>query len=380
MFQIAQAIQDANQELNLVGQRVSTSDFLLYFHRANRYFNTHYKMPTAQRTKDYLLFNGVYEYEVPSDCLALIPFVRPYGLESPMFEHEDQQAFAYFKNGNKDAIKFDKENQVLIVNYTDGQTETISSLDEADDGVTQWVISGDGADLKSDGQIYVQGNGSLRFTVTANTGVTNLTTSTLPSTDISDYLDNGYFFVHIQNPSTTAISSLTLKVGNDASNYYNISATGLYRGGTIGYNWGQVGFDMSVKATVGNPDPTDITYIEISIANGALSGTFRLDNLILALPTYFQLPYYSIYNVKTAAGAYIERPTSTSDYILCPEGLSEAYEYKVLEYCAVEKIEDSGLANYFRNELRLKENKLKQQYPRLDRLNQTNWYKNGQTF
>lgn len=46
-FNVGQAIQDVSQELNIVGQKVSTADFLLFFNRTNKYFQTNYKMPTT---------------------------------------------------------------------------------------------------------------------------------------------------------------------------------------------------------------------------------------------------------------------------------------------------------------------------------------------
>lgn len=373
MFQINSAIQRCNQELNLVGQLVTDQDFILYAHRANRYYNTHYKMPTSQRTQDYLLFTGVYEYAIPTDMLAPIDWTRPYDEFTPKFDHYAQTPFAQFRTGNIDSVKFEKETQTLLVNLTGGTTSLINSMDDTDG----WSVSGTGSGLAQDKQYYVQGTASLKALVTP--GTFNFTKSDLDSFDVSEYIDAGFVFLSVYNPSSTPITSITIKWGSDASNYYQITSTTPYKGGTLGQGFNQVDFDLSTKSTVGTPNNVAMTYVDIAVVC-TVGGTFRLDNLFIALPYYFQLPYYSVYNVKTAAGAYIEIPTQTSDYILCPPGFDEAYEYKMLEYASIEKLEDNGLANYFRNEMRLKENKLKQQYPRLDTLKQTNWYRSSVRF
>lgn len=377
MFQLSQSIADCNNELNLVGQRVSTTDYLLYFHRANRYFNTHYKMPTTQRNQDYLVFTGVYEYPLPTDFLAQMPLERPYEIQTPKFDHTAEKAFVEYRHGQLTSIKFDKENQYLLINYEGGNKDLIDGMDTFDGNGT-WVVSDDGSNIASDSQYFTSGTGSIRFTVTPSAGYTTLTNTTLNDFYLDDYKDNGFVFLDLFNPNDTSVTSVRIRLGNNATNYYEMTATKRYNGQSIINSFGQIGFDLSTKTTVGSPADA-MNYCEIRITGGA-AGVYRVDNLMLALPYYFRLPYYSIYNVKTSTGTYLERPTSIDDYILCPNGFEEAYTYKVLEYAAVEKLEDNGLANYFKNELVLKENQLKTQYPRQNALIQSNWYHSSNRF
>lgn len=379
-FTISDAISDLQQESNTIGQRVSESDWLLFFHRANEYFNTNYKMPTSQRAADLLLFKGVYEYAVPSDFLGMFMPERPYDLLSPTFQHTSEKEFTHYIHGNLTGFKFNRETQYLLANYDAGDRVQLHTCNTYNEEGT-WAVSGDGASIATDEQIYTQGEGSVRATVTGATGSTVFTISDAPQTDIGDYLLNAWAFVDIYNPNDLQITSVELRIGSDASNYYSMTATTRKRGDNIMQGWGLVGFDMSTKTTTGTPTTSAIDYIRIAITHSvSASGTMRIDNVFISEAVYFQLPYYSKFNVKSAAGSYIQRPTATDDTMLCPTEANSAYAYKALEYAAMLKLEDPGLASYARGELLQKEMDLKAKYPKGEARSQTNWYKRSPKF
>lgn len=380
-FIVSDAVNEMQQELNLLGQTMANSDYFLFLNRAIQYFGSNYKLPTTERQSDLLLFTGVNEYPLPDDFAALGMPKRPYGMWSPNFAHETVREFVHWPYGFTTGLKFDRGSQYLVANMPDGSTLQVQDCDSLTDNGT-WAVSGDGSALALDGQIFEQGTGSLRFTVTPSTGTTVLTCTGLTyPIDMTDYLAQ-WAFLDPQGPSgmTSDVSSVELRLGSSASNYYAVTATARYRGDGISGGWGLAGFDLAAKATVGSPSAASISYVRIAIVHGTspdVAGTWRMDNVFLAKPTYFQLPYYGRYNVLGSDGSYKAKVTDLADTVLCPNGdeFTAAFTYKTLEIAAAIRLKETGLANYFRGELQPHEKYLKAKYPRQESRVQGQWYK-----
>lgn len=377
-------ISDANQELNLVGQRIANSDYLLFADRTRKYFYTSYKIPTTQRSSDLLLYPGVKEYPLPSDFIGAMELERPYALGSPNFNHTTERELTHWLHGNSTAFKFDRENQFMIVNYTGGSQINLATCQSLTDGET-WTIYGDGSALGIDSQYFTTGNSSIRFTVTASSGTTTLRCVLSNPIDFTDLLgkDNHFLDLFCPQSNSVAVAGVTLSLGSSPSNYYTFTtATTRFRGDTILGGFGQVGFDGTTYTTTGTPDVTQVDYISIAINHGltGVNGVYRLDNIFSSLGDYFQLPYYSKYNVKDGSGAYKERVTATDDTILCPSDFDELFTYKVAEMGASLRLRDAEMANYFRQELIPKENYLKSKYPRQENRTQSTYYKRANSF
>jgi len=377
-FVVGTAIGEMNQELNLVGQRMSDTDYILFLNRTIKYFYTSLKLPTCQRSFDLIAYPGVKEYPLPTDFIGIIEPGRPYDLWSPNFEHKTERDFIHWPYGQSTSIKFVQETPFLIFNETGSSAVGVNSCDDLTAGGT-WVISGDGSALALDNQIYTAGTGSLRFTVTASSGSTTLTCTSLSRVDITSYLTSGQLFLDLQLPSTNTVatSSVSIKIGTSASAYYTVSDTMRQRGDTILNGWGLIALDLTAATKVGSPDSTDIEYFQVTINHGltGVNGTYRLDNIFLSTGVYYQVPYYSKYNVKASDGTYKERITATDDTVLSPSDIDEALTYKCLEIAASIRLRDQAQAQYYARELLPKENYLKSKYPRQESRLQTTWYK-----
>jgi len=384
-FLVSEKIDQMNQELTTVGQLVGESDWIVFLNRTGRFFKTGYKMPTSQKEVDKVLFPGVKEYPLPSDYLGIIEPKRPYELFSPTFTNETEKAFIHWPYGNLSAIKWDRETPYLIAqNESDGVNSLLNNCDSTTENGA-WVVSGDGSALAADTQIFTEGTASLRFLVAAVGGTTTLTLTGMDQVDITQFLADGMCFMDIKPPdsNTTAIPQVLIRLGSDNSNYYEMTTTLRYRGDSIISGWGQIGFDFMNKTTVGTPDYTAIDYIQIVISNGTdpiVNGLWRIDWIFCALGTYFQLPYYSKYNVRNTQGAYIDQITAASDTVLCPSDFDEAFSYKALEIAAATRLRNQSLASYFARELAPKLAYLKSKYPTQESKVQTTWYDRWNTF
>ncbi len=385
-FIIGDQVGNIQEETQTVGVRITNDDIILAYKRANAYFNSNFKMPTTQRQQDLLVFPGVFEYPAADDFLGWFKPMRPYGNQTPWFQNTTENELVTTYNGNQTAFKYDRENQFLLISFgndpyngdggqglsqTNGSQTIINSCDTLTDNGTV-TLTGDGSNLILDTQIFVQGSASYRFNITDNGGTTTITFSGMNPNDLTQYFNLGQFFVSLEcpNSNTVAIPQMQIRIGSDntgATNYTQMIATENYRGDAIKNSWAQVGFNPLdlTTTTVGSPDYTNPTYMQIVISNGVTgtSGFYRLDNIFAALPTYFQLPYYSKNNFKDTNGLYIQYPTALTDTVLCPEDTNDAFHFKALEHLAIYNLKDQGLGMHFSALLAPFENTLRIKYP-----------------
>lgn len=378
-FLLSDQISAMQLELNTItGQMVDDSDWMLFMNRAVEYISTGYKMPTTERQHDLLLFNGVNEYALPDDFAGIIQPKRYYGNWSPTFAHETTDAFVHWPYGYTTSLMFDRESQYLVANCPAGNYLQLNNCDSLTENGA-WAASGDASNLVLDTQIFVEGTGALRFTITPSSGTAVLTCTNMNDpVDISAYLTQGWLFFNPQcpNANASALTGATIRIGSDASNYYELSATTRYRGDSILNGWGLVGFNMMEKITVGSPDDTSIDYIEIGL-DGGDAGTYRLDNIFIAEANYFQLPYYSRYNIKAADGTYKALITATDDTVLCPNEneFTGVFTYKTLELLNAMRMKSAAMASYCAMQLAPKEKYLKTKYRKQESMSGTTWYK-----
>ncbi len=390
---ISDAVNDILLETQTVGNRISIPDIILSFKRANEYLNSNYKMPTTERQSNLLVFSDIFEYPKPDDFIGWFEPMRPYGNLSPWFVNTTANELVHTYAGNQTAFRFDRENQFLIVSYENSQGNQANQgniIINACDSLTEngtWSVSGDGSGLILDTQIFVQGSGSLRFLITDSSGTTVLTCVNQTPVDLATMIQQGFFFLDLECPdsNTSAISQVKLRLSSTSgllTNYYEFTSSVRYRGDSIKNGWGPIGFNALDVVTNGSPDDDNLIYMTVTITNGVTgtSGIYRLDNIFAALPTYFQLPYYSKYNVKDDNGNYIFAPTEVSDTILCPDDFNNALIYRAIEHLCIYNLRDAGRASYFSNLSMPFENGLKIKYPSQERRVQNQYYRSGRSF
>jgi hypothetical protein len=341
------------------------------------------KHPTSERVTDLLLFPGLEENALPSDFMALIEPQKPYGNHSPHFTHTTSRQFAHWPYGRITSIRFEHENAFLLAQDCSQGGNTFNSCDSLTADGT-WAITGDGSALAVDEELKTQGSGSLRFLVTPSGGSTTLTCTGMTAYNMTDYLTQGRFGLNLYCPTgnTTAISSVQVRVGSDASNYYQMTATTRHRGDTILTSWGKISFETATKTTTGTPDDDNIDYFQVVITHGltGVSGTYRLDDLFFTIGTYYELPYYSRNNIKSAANVYQRRVTADDDTLLCPTELDGLYKYKALAKIAKRRLKDTGLAEDFELDALPYSRTLSAKYPSQQSRVTTSKYKRINTF
>lgn len=194
------------------------------------------------------------------------------------------------------------------------------------DGITDngtWSTFGTASNLSVDGVNYILGTGgALQFNMTTGAGgIVNSTQSAvnLSSTNnlAASFVNQSSMFLYGYFPIGTQITSVQLKWGSDASDYYTVTATQSQAGTAFINGWNLLQFLWNNATTVvGSPNPAAITYIQVTVNATANQTGIHINNIFCAMPTILNMVYYSKYLFQNAiTGAWQETVTDTSNII-----------------------------------------------------------------
>lgn len=295
------------------------------------------------------VYDRVYDYQLPTD------FKSPQNL-TPQANGDSINNSSLSRTYTRQFGNQRKDNQMAIV-WQDGvqfmrfakYLNTPVTLDKAD-SLTEngtWTVGGNASGLEVDTLNYVAGTGSLKCAVS----------------------------------SPGAIVNVILRVGNDSSNYLEKTVTtGHFDAFTTGWNLNR--FDLSSATTTGTVDMTAIDYLRVTVTyntnqtayyektlteavdlsdnydtDGAVFlytyfgsvtslSVLRLDNIVAARGTLYNLGYYSNYLFRNTSGTWISKPTSDSDIINLSPVSYKIFEAEVSRIIAQQVQGAMGIFDY----------------------------------
>lgn len=299
------------------------------FERTARQLCVKLDIPEATLRNNFVLYDGVTDYVLPTNMFAsAIIDIRPQGQnrwwgdgvqKQPSEEFDQQKGWV---TSTKTTVEYDRGTGILRI-VSPYPTPRIE-LDPMT-YTTGWTAAGSAGSLVADATVFWQTPSSLRFTLTgASTGT--LTKST-PSVDLTDYLNVGVGFLAFRTPSGSNLTSIELRIGSDASNYYSvIVTTGFLKAFTSG-DWMLASFDLSTATTVGTPVITAMDYSQIRIVTAATLTNFYVGDLWIALPSPSTLIYQtSAIFLPTGATTPINTITNNNDQVLLNDSAFAIYE------------------------------------------------------
>jgi hypothetical protein len=170
--------------------------------------------------------------------------------------------------------------------------------------------TGDTTNLAVDNNVYINGGGSLSFTIdpTLGHGYAGIKTTGFGLMSVQQALkQNGIYKVYSYLP-TTAISNVELILTSSPGNTYTFTAT-TNDDGTVFVNsiWNRQQFQWGLVSIAGSPNSQQITSYEIRYTEGGTFGAvaipyFRIDNLYLVYPDNMNLIYYSQFKGTDTTG------------------------------------------------------------------------------
>lgn len=360
-----------------IGVRVEAQDWYGFITDAIRKNRRGRTLPWQKRETTLDVFTDVYTYPAPSDFDSFIKpnLNNPPSPEGPFLQYGTEKEF-YANEQCKLATSFDRETKYLLAKY-DGSADL--KLEGFNDEADQYTLGGDASGETQDTVDFREGSASLRFTVTDSSNASTITRTIDDGVDISDFINLGRVFLWVYLPE--AITSVTIRYGNSASAYYEISAvTEQFSGASLQAGWNLVSWNMADATETGTVDDTDIDYFLITLDNTDVSGTFRVDGLYFRKSTPFRLPYNSNAVVKDADGDYKESVTTGNDTIIGDDTFEDATFYEVINKAGFFKFRDNDLYQVTLTEYQQAQIDLGRRYPSQEALPQTQYYKKARRF
>lgn len=174
--------------------------------------------------------------------------------------------------------------------------------------------TGDATSLAVDNNVFVNGGGSVSFTINPalGHGYGGILTSGFGIMSVQQALmQNGINKVYSWLP-TTNISAIELIMTSSTGNFYTFTATSQDSGApfvnsTINAIWNRTQFPWSLVSITGSPNSQSITSYEIRYVEGPSFGSvaiplFRINDLYTSYPDNMNLVYYTQYKGTSADG------------------------------------------------------------------------------
>lgn len=309
--------------------------------RTARELSTRISIPEASGQSQITLYDGVFDYAAPTDIFgaSLVDF-RPQGMSRNPNDFVQRQyidAFdrnkAWISNGYR--ITFETIKGVGHVRITATRPEPRIELDPFTD-TTGWTLAGSASGLTKDSTVFWQDPSSLRFTLTGASSGT--LTKTIPSQDLTNYVGVGVVFIPIRIPLATSLTSMTIKIGSSASNYYTVTATTGFLEPFTANEWMLVAFDLATATTVGTPVNTAITYAQITVTHSATVANFYIGDFWIALPSPHTMYYQGTSFFQASGSNPSQTITNSADTVLLNDSALVIYEYE----CALTIAQQQG--------------------------------------
>ena len=176
------------------------------------------------------------------------------------------------------------------------------------------TATGDANSLEVNSVFYINGNAALDFNITPLTSVATLEFTGITSVDISTITRDGAFTVAVFVPDSLVgyITNVKLRVGTDASNYYEMTANKTAYGSNFIHGFNIVRFERRSATTVGTVDETAIVYTAFDIthtSSEAVTGV-KVDAIYAHKGIGYNLYYYSDNHFQSPEGVFLREPSS----------------------------------------------------------------------
>lgn len=314
------------------------------------------------------LMDSQWEYALPTDVKAdnIIDF-RPQVTDSrSQFETYDlvtPNEFDRRKNIEKGIYTILNNNLTRTLRVSANIEDNSMQVSTMEDTVwNTWDTDGvNDSDVKVDNDDFTEGNGSVRFqtdTTDSTDSTIGIQNTAIPQFDISTYLARGSAFVDAKlTVADTGIHQISLRLGSDSNNYYQINDSNQNDCSPFVSGWNKIRWDFVNKTTTGTPADTAIDYAALfwsrdttTVALLHLNDTdWGFDNLQLKRGKYYLLSYYSRYVWQDTAFGLSENSANDSHALLVQNDELEVIMAKGAELASL-YLRDQEDAGYFRGE------------------------------
>ena len=165
---------------------------------------------------------------------------------------------------------------------------------------------------------YVEGVGGINFTtVTGVMAGGTITISDMDSVDLTS-IENHSLYMWVYIPVATGLTSIGLKWGSDASNYWSRTVTKNHDNCSFHVGWNLIRFPWADATKTLSPDVASIDYLQLTVIKGSTNtGTtgWIMDGITAHKDTEHDVIYYSEYGWQNAGGTYLQESSADTDVV-----------------------------------------------------------------
>jgi len=278
----------------------------------------------TKRTVEFVapIFNTVFDYPIADDVkgnkiIDIFPQVQR--IPQDIWLQSYNQAFDVakqnvFSHTNMFTMNFNTGLKTLRINAPFLNPPVILNQIEGIQLNGTWATGGTATDLKVNNTNFAQGTGSLQFNTT--TGVGYIENSTMNAINLSEVENQSYLFTWVYVPTGTNLTSVNLRWGSSASDYWTLSTTQTQQGTAFVNGWNLCQFVWSNASTVGTPDSSSISYARVSLTMTGTNTGCLVNGLNSILGTVLSYSYYSKFMFRNhLTGAFQETVTDDANLI-----------------------------------------------------------------
>lgn len=335
--------------------------------RAARTVITQADLPEATGRQSITLYNGVYDYLAPSSIFGgYFIDLRPQGITRSNWNYAYKKPIQQFdrtklitQGGTH--VTFENNMGVPIMRVVETTSRVKSTIDSMTE-TTGWTAT-TATNLTRDLGIFYQSPASVRFNLPA-LGSQGYIEKTISKLDMTDYEGVGVMFLAVYLPSATAITGIGVRIGNDSSNYFDVSNTAGMLGAWKANEWTIIALDLANATETGSVDVTNIDYARIYVNyDGTALTNVRIGSFFLSMTSPHELIYgtAAIFKVNNVLSNTI---TDDNDEIVLNDASYVLFEYECALTVAIQSggTLASGLVQMFQDVLYNKEKGLYVRY------------------
>ena len=305
------------------------------------------------------IYDKVYNYTAPSDLkgTSKVIDIRPIGVRGDTDNIDGRYTKEFDVKKGHDTMTIEVLSGVKTLRLSKQLTDR-TVLHECDSTTLGGTItaSDDVENLTTDTLTHVSGSAAVKFGLSGSTGTGTLTFALDTAIDLSTLEDVGALFEWLRFPNSTRLTSVTLKWGNDASNYWTETATAAHDRAFVSNAFQLLSHEWGSATEVGTPDSTAVDWLQIVVtytAGTALTGVY-LDNITAALGEVWEVVYYSnCLFTDTTGVTWKTEPTADTDIVMLDDEHVSLLVYEAILILSQE-LQGKSMANdykYFYNEL-----------------------------
>ncbi len=303
--------------------------------RAARVLMQRAKMPEAVGLTSLNLYDGVIDY--PSDQAMFgteVIDIRPQGISrtSDDFPYKDTLVrFDRTKNYNPNGHKVTFEYQLGVpVMRVVSPYPTAKIVIDSMSATTGWSTGGNASGLTTDTTVFYQQPAALRFNLAAAGSQGFISKTLTQPLDLTDYQGVGVGFLAVSLPSSTAITSIGMRIGSDASNYYDVSNTTGFIGAWVTGNYLLIALDLALATKTGSPVITAMDYVRVYVNyDGTALTNVRLGGLWISLPQPSEVIYQTAaIFINSTTGLLSQTISSDNDKLVLNDAAYVLYEHE----------------------------------------------------